>query len=239
MNKVQLTHLHYFIFLCIGFFFITSCGEDEPELTAFDQSVIEYFPEITLGFEFGNASEIVRKWARPVTISVLGSPSNALIEELDKIVNELNELMTDGTTVSIVPENTAGNINLFFGSAEEAKRRDQGASNLIDANKGLFFVGWDGSQNLSSADIYVNNDCIEEVFQRHLLREELTQSLGMAMDSRRYPESIFQSTWTSTTEFSEIDKEIIRLLYHPLVTSKMNKIEVVEIITDILRSERM
>ena len=51
--------------------------------------------------------------------------------------------------------------------------------------------------------------------QKHLLREELTQSLGLGNDSPQYIESIFQSAWTTTTSYSMLDKDVIRLLYHP------------------------
>ena len=50
--------------------------------------------------------------------------------------------------------------------------------------------------------------------QKHLLREELTQSLGLCNDSYDYPESIFYQGWTETTEYAEIDKELIQMLYN-------------------------
>ena len=49
--------------------------------------------------------------------------------------------------------------------------------------------------------------------KKHLLREELTQSLGFFNDSWLYPESIFYQGWTDVTEYSEMDKEIIKMLY--------------------------
>jgi hypothetical protein len=50
--------------------------------------------------------------------------------------------------------------------------------------------------------------------QKHLLREELTQSLGLLNDSWKYPESIFYQGWTTTTEFTEMDKRLIDLIYN-------------------------
>ena len=49
---------------------------------------------------------------------------------------------------------------------------------------------------------------------KHLLREELTQSLGLFNDSWDYPESIFYQAWTTTTEYAPIDSELIDMLYN-------------------------
>ena len=70
--------------------------------------------------------------------------------------------------------------------------------------------------------------------QKHLLREELTQSLGLARDSPEYTESIFQSSWTTTTEFAAIDKELIRLLYHPDMVIGLTANQVDDVLAEIL-----
>jgi hypothetical protein len=54
----------------------------------------------------------------------------------------------------------------------------------------------------------------DEEAQKHLLREELTQSLGLTNDSWKYPESIFYQGWTTTTTYTEMDKRLIDLLYN-------------------------
>jgi hypothetical protein len=47
----------------------SSCSKDEDEiipeldLSEFEIDVIDYFKEIALGFEFGNASKIIRKYS--------------------------------------------------------------------------------------------------------------------------------------------------------------------------------
>ena len=73
--------------------------------------------------------------------------------------------------------------------------------------------------------------------QMHLLREELTQSLGLGKDSEKYPNSIFQSSWTQTTEYLPIDRELIRLLYHPEMKIGLNDIAVEELLIEILQNE--
>ena len=70
-----------------------------------------------------------------------------------------------------------------------------------------------------------------------MLREELTQSLGLARDSEEYLESIFQSAWTTTNEYAEIDRDLIRLLYHPDVNIGLNENQLDEVLREILINE--
>jgi hypothetical protein len=75
--------------------------------------------------------------------------------------------------------------------------------------------------------------------QKHLLREELTQSLGLAKDSNLYPESIFQQSFsTKTTEHAAIDRDLVRLLYHPEMKIGLNRDEVDNRLRSILFAEQ-
>jgi hypothetical protein len=50
--------------------------------------------------------------------------------------------------------------------------------------------------------------------QRSILREEITQSLGLCNDSWKYKNSVFYQGWGTVTEYSDLDKEIIQMLYN-------------------------
>ena len=69
-----------------------------------------------------------------------------------------------------------------------------------------------------------------EIYRRHLLREELTQSLGLMNDSNQYPESIFYAPWTDVTVFADIDRMLISMLYRPDIDVNMNADEVLEVL---------
>jgi hypothetical protein len=60
-------------------------------------------------------------------------------------------------------------------------------------------------------DIY---RCTKLDGQKHLLREELTQALGLFNDSYKYDNSIFQQSWTTTTDYAPIDVKLIEMLYN-------------------------
>lgn len=86
--------------------------------------------------------------------------------------------------------------------------------------------------------MYVDIFRANEQGQLHLLREELTQSLGLGQDSERYLNSIFQINWTTTSFYSQIDKDIIRLLYHPNMKVGLNENEVDVLLRSILINEK-
>tara|TARA_B100001093_G_scaffold520464_1_gene616279 strand:+ start:7859 stop:8116 length:258 start_codon:yes stop_codon:yes gene_type:complete len=85
--------------------------------------------------------------------------------------------------------------------------------------------------------MYVDINRANLAEQKHLLREELTQSLGLARDSQKYPESIFQSAWTTTTKYTSIDSDLIRLLYHPDMRIGLTKDQVDVVLKEILYNE--
>lgn len=237
-------HFILLLFLFLGF---TSCTVEETiaptdselELTAFNQEVVGYFKEVALGFEFGNASRITRKWGNnDMKIFVGGSPTVELENELNKIVTEINILTTDGFTAEVVTDSSASNFYVFFGSGDEYAAIFPAQKSNAESNWGLFSVFWNGNNNLIRGYMYVDIFRANATEQKHLLREELTQSLGLARDSGKYRDSIFQQNWTTTTSYSPIDKELIRLLYHPQITSGFTAQQVEVILRNILMEEQ-
>lgn len=225
---------------------ISSCSvEDpitptEPKLTPFNQEVISYFKEVALGFEFGSASNITRKWGNnDMKIFVGGDTSETLANELSKIVSELNTLTTDNFSIEIVTDSTVSNFYIYFGSGNDYAAIFPLQKQYVDSNWGLFSVFWNGNNDITRGYMYVDVFRAAPIAQKHLLREELTQSLGLARDSPKYPDSIFQQSWTTTTSYAKIDTELIRLLYHPRVSSGFTATQAESTLTAILLEEQI
>lgn len=224
--------------------FISGCSKSavipqEKELSAYDEEVIAYFEEVALGFEFGSASKVTRKWGdKSMKIFVGGKPTNALSLELEKVRNEINGLATDGFKVEIVKDSSLANYYLFFGSGAEYAKIKPSQKTLVETNWGLFSVFWNGNNDLTSGYMYVDLFRPDANAQKHLLREELTQSLGLARDAEKYDDSIFQQRWTLTNNYAAIDRELIRLLYHPKMVSGLNPQQSKDTLRAILLSEQ-
>ncbi len=228
------------------FLLITSCSSDEEVspinsefegLSDYEIEVVTYFRSIALGFEFGDASQITRKWIEPMRIFVGGEPTEAHLTELDNIIQEINDLATDNFEMSIVEDTLQSNYYLFIGSYREYQLIFPSRSDLINSNWGLFSIWWDNNQNLNRGQMYVDTERPNARAQLHLLREELTQSIGLARDSGRYPDSIFQQEWTTVTQYAEIDRDLIRILYHPSMTSGHNRASVLPVLRGIFEDD--
>ena len=206
------------LFLCVLVYGLSSCSnDDEPSggLNSYDRNVIDYFSDVALGFEFGGGEEITRKWNIDMKIYVGGNKKAELMTELQSVITEINGLATDGFNMSVVSDSLQSNFYIFLGTGNDYGEMYPAEAHLVDSNYGLFNIYWDASNHFYNGHMYVDIVRAEPAAQKHLLREELTQSLGLAKDSPLYPKSIFQSAWTTTTTFEDIDKDLIRLLYHP------------------------
>ena len=190
-----------------------------------------YFLSIAFGTEFGGASPVIRKWATDVKIYMADSTYQELNQELNLVINELNGLIE---TISIRRVNTReeSNLVLYCGNADNFVRDYEPATqNVVKNNFGLFWVYWNNQQELIRGNVFVDTQRTQGVScQRHLLREELTQSLGIMQDSGQFADSIFQQSWTCTNTYAAIDAMVIKLLYHPSVKPGMSKQQVTAII---------
>lgn len=226
--------------------FTTCSGEEEEPTPFFDEleglsdyerDVVEYFREIALGFEFGGSSRITRKWVEPMRIFIGGEPTLTHQRELQGIVNEINGLATDGFEISIVDDSLQSNYYVFMGSYWDYRSIYSGPPERLFSNWGLGSVWWDENNNINRGMMYVDTERANNREQLHLLREELTQTLGLGQDSGRYAESIFQQEWTRVVTFTEIDRDLIRFLYHPKMTSGLNHSQVLEVLKEIFEEE--
>jgi hypothetical protein len=220
--------------------FISSCNIDEEltiELNEYDLEVISYFKEITLGFENGEASEITRKWDSTMKIFIGWNSNSILLDELNKIIDEINEIVSDNFSAEIVSDFSTSNYYIYFGKGEEYAKIFPSQSQYVNNNLGLFNI-WFDNDYINRGVMYVDIFRANEQAQWHLLREELTQSLGLAQDSERYLNSIFQINWTIISSYSQIDKDIIRLLYHPNMKVGLNENEVDLLLRSILLNEK-
>ena len=177
----------------------------------------DYYKEICFKTEWGGAIKPA-KYKKPIKIYVAGVKSQELNHELYQIVMELN-ILIESIDVSITNDRLESNMLVYFGTPENYMHYidDYSDAERLEENLGLFSfyrTGFDRSE-IKFSEVFVNTiDTRNKVQQKHLLREELTQALGFPNDSYKYEDSIFQQRWTEVTEYSILDKEIIRLHYN-------------------------
>lgn len=184
---------------------------------------INYFTEIALGAEFGDEVPVIKKWEDNIRIKIDGEPTEADLQTLINIVDDLNQLINN---VKIKIVNNKENVKITFSPESDFSNIDP---NYIPTNYGFFWALWhDDNFIIYNASILVSSVDINQQERSHLIREELTQSLGLMNDSKKYKDSIFYQDWTEIEEYSDIDKTIIGLLYNENIEPGMTKNQVLE-----------
>lgn len=186
---------------------------------------IDYLQEVAFGFEFGSAPPLIRKWDRSPGIQLFGSPTAADLETLTGVLEELNLLMEEVHAEVVSSEPT---VEVHFAPVSQFPTILPG---YVPGNDGYFGVWFDATNRIYKAVVLLSSDQTQ-IARNHLIREEITQMLGLAKDSYSYPNSIFFQGWTTTQGYDPIDLALIEMLYRRDLLPGMNDRQA----TDLLRT---
>jgi hypothetical protein len=211
--------------IIIAFTFMLISCSGQRSSNNYTNKEIDYFTEIALGAEFGDEVPVIKKWTNNIRIKVSGEPTEADLQTINNIIIDLNELLC-GIKIKLVKKKW--NLTITFSPESDFATINQ---NYVPTNYGFFWVFWhDDSFVIYDASIMISSEDITQKERSHLIREELTQSLGLMNDSKKYNNSIFYQEWTDVTSFSDVDKAVITLLYLKKIKPGMSKEQVLEIL---------
>jgi hypothetical protein len=197
----------------------------QSEANNYTQEEIEYFTEIALGAEFGDEVPVIKKWTTDIRIKVNGEPTVTDLQTINNIIDDFNELIA---AIKIKLVNKNENLTITFSPESDFAEIDP---NYVPTNYGFFWALWhDDNFVIYDASILVASTEVTQKERSHLIREELTQSLGLMNDSNKYKDSIFFQGWTDITAFSEIDRAVIKLLYQNKIEPGLSKKQVLEVL---------
>ena len=84
----------------------------------------------------------------------------------------------------------------------------------MPGNDGFFQVDWTGTHTIRNANVLIRTTGITDRIRCHLIREELTQSMGLMRDANDHPTSVFYGRYAATpVRYSTLDEKLIKLLY--------------------------
>jgi hypothetical protein len=178
-----------------------------PNQGSYSPEAVKYLAEVAFGVEYGTSDPTLHKWVQDVRVRVQGSPTKADRGTLSQVVDELNSLLTD-VSISVTQEDA--NVELYF---LPESRFSAVEPEYIPVNLGFFRVWWNSNGAIHRARVLIASEGITQQERSHLIREELTQSLGLFKDSWAYSDSIFYQGWTATNEYSSLDRAAISMLY--------------------------
>ena len=225
-------HLHL---LALAFLLLlASCSKEKEPAAPVDEKALtedqRYFLKVALGSEMGNNAAFIRKWSQDMKVFVPDSSHAELLVELRKVISEINAL-SQSIRVKRVMTMAEANYVIFLSDKDTYAQHEPNAAAYLNDNRGLFWVYWSAGYELNRGSMYV--DVVRNTdlnCMKHLLREELTQSLGLMVDTDDYAESIFYQRWTCTPSYTDIDRKLIRYILNPKIRSGMDRAEVTKVL---------
>jgi hypothetical protein len=184
------------------------------------KEIVDYFNKVCKGNEFNHNDTMTYKWKTDVFIYIgsdkkLPKVIDQLNQEANRVVKELNNLINT-INITITKDSAKANLYLYLGSHEEFVNKFNNLKDFVeDAEAGGHIrTKSDGEIYYSYIyiDLYRTTPSINTL--KHFIREEITQALGPIKDTYDYQDSIFYQGYTNYTEFSNIDREIIKMLYN-------------------------
>lgn len=194
---------------------------------------IGYFSSIALGSEFGHLEERIIKWNTDIKIQVHGSPTTSDLEELGNVVDELDELLShpnnDDINIEVVSGHDANdaNVDIHFVPRNEFRQYQPNAN---PSARGLVVTSASNYQ-IENAQILITTTHVSQEERSHVIREELTQSLGLLQDNYWYPDSIFYKGLSNTNQFSDIDRTLVKMLYRRDILPGMDDAQIRNVLT--------
>lgn len=176
------------------------------------EQIKSYFNEIAYSGEFGTGCNCLTKWGTDIKIFIEGSYSTQDLQAVKNAISELNNVLTK-IKISIVIEKSKSNSILYFGTYETFNKKYllfQEDYSFVDGMAVIYPSITPGLIDNTKILICPN---IKGSKRNHVILEEITQSLGLANDSMKYPNSIFYDGDTFITSLSKLDKEVITMLY--------------------------
>jgi len=183
-----------------------------PDLSHESVETVYYFNKITRYSEKRpfHKGPIIR-WDQDINIYLAGTISKSNKKEIIKVIIELNRLIKP-IKINLVQKPERANSFVYFGSLKGFNSSIYTEKKLTNDYLGHFHIKT-FQQEIQKSTIYINTAKATLKRQKHIIREELTQSLGLINDAYDYPNSIFYQGYSETKGFTEMDKALIQLLY--------------------------
>ena len=208
---------------------------------SYTEEQINYFLEVALNSEYGDSEPTIKKWDKDINITVFGSPTPEDLRTLQGVIDELNTLVSGirlqlhstNNSINQLPfhrnshdRNSNSNLEIYFVPESEFATYEP---NYQPVNYGFFWNWWNAQYVIHRSRVLISTVGVTQQERSHLVREELTQSLGLMGDSEQYSDSIFYQGWTETTHYAEIDKASIEMLYRPEIRPGMTRSQVLQV----------
>ncbi len=205
----------------------------------YSDRAINYFYETAFSQDYVGPKEVSTKWENDIWISLQGElwANDSLyvakaMEQLNALNLPIRLRLTDDTILA--------NLPVYFGDYSYLEEK-------LNLKKYVPFLGIgfinEGSSEIRSAKIGIANNASSYVrldssdsaiLRQKYILEEITQSLGITADSWEYHNSVFFEGKNRTSKLSELDKQVVKLLYEPGIPNRYSRKQFEKDFQDIL-----
>ena len=164
---------------------------------------------------------LVRRWDRDIAISIDGHVTASDNHVLDTVITQLNRLPI-GMAVARVE--SGGDIQVH------SIPKDEWPDPPMEPSRILGYANvWDRSGVVRRAEIHIDSNQ-PQASRSHTLTHELMHAIGLGHTTCRASTITNSGGRSASWALSEIDLELIRLLYHPALKPGMSPSEVDELV---------
>lgn len=229
---------------CIGIFVYKMINSSEKvNLSEEEIKRLNYFEEVALNAEFGDSPKKVLKWNKKMLVYI--QKDKEYIEQVEKIkqvLDNIKQLTSGNLLIEVTNDISISNSIIYLGNKENLLSKHPNSFEDVDKDfTGLVDIEFDLNKcSIISNKIFISTDEPLDI-QLSTIVEEITQGIGIPADSKSYSNSIFYENQIAdgiiNLNYSKLDVEIIKLLYHPKIKAGLNVFQVRNIYKRILKSE--
>jgi ssRNA-specific RNase YbeY (16S rRNA maturation enzyme) len=228
LQLIRTIKSHLFTALLLMLYVLPAHGNEKYQLEDF-KSQLGYFKQITLGNYKKYPSRRIMKWTSDVKIYLKDDLPSSWDTELNKVLEELNQLTNHVSLIRVTDEESA-NFFIFSKSLESYQQFEPLAQDYGTDILSLSISKENSDYELIHGSMFISPLKFQDPsnsYGKHVLRTYFTSSLGLSNTSRKYYDSIFldDSIGAYVTEFSNLDKTIIKTLYDDCIKAGMDQIE--------------
>lgn len=163
--------------------------------------------------------DALRRWAGPIRVFAGGETTREDLGTLYAFLEELAEKVEGLPAVGVVLQEEEANLTVWYAPLKELSRYEPG---YVSGNWGYFAFRWNAAQEIDRVNVVIASDVTDQAARNHLLLEEITGGLGLANDIDTEKDSILYQPWTTTQQLSDLDWQLLNLLYDRRVTPGMD-----------------
>jgi len=206
----------------------------------YSQEQIDCFLETTFSLDdHGNSYDWVGKWdINVIRIKVLGSPTREDMDTLNKAINDIN-VNAKAFRMTIDDKNQfEPDMEIYFVPHSQFAQYSvnpseaDGFTEWMISTSGIY--GGNPAGEIFKARVFIGIDQLSQTRRSHVIVHEMGHSIGLHHNQNR--NSVLCPQGPDFTEFTDLDKTMIRMLYREDILPNMSRNQVEIILNNSRRS---